>query len=203
MRLRGGNGWRRLAPWGIVVVLAAATIVGIQALVVKPYGIPSESMEPTLEVGQGILVNRLAYRFGEPEVGDIAVFMPPRTADRGAESACWVRPQRGTACTTPAPQRGDEPFVKRIAAGPGDRVAIRNGRAIVNGEDIDDWFVTPCTAQVCKLPNEITVPDGHFFMLGDNRSHSDDSRLWGPVPREWLIGKAFFVYSPLGDFGRL
>ncbi len=179
----------------IIVALALGLALGIQAFIVKPYQIPSESMEPTLDVGQRVLVNRFLYHFKDPEIGDIVVFHPPRGAEVG--NACGAKRAPGAACDQPTPQRADVNFIKRIVAGPGDRLRIENGVPVVNGVRAEEDFTRPChPGGECNLPTEITIPADHYFMMGDNRGESDDSRFWGPVPRAWLIGKAFATYWP-------
>jgi signal peptidase I len=163
--------------------------------VVKPYQIPSESMEPTLDVGQRVLVNRFLYSFSDPDTGDIVVFHPPLGAERGNQ--CGVPRDNGSPCSEPTPEKADVNFIKRIVAGPGDTVAIQDGHPVVNGEPANEDFILPCApGGECNLPNPITVPADHFFMMGDNRGESDDSRFWGPIPRDWIIGKAFATYWP-------
>jgi signal peptidase I len=184
----------------VIVALALGLALGIQAFVVKPYQIPSESMEPTLDVGQRVLVNRFLYHFADPEIGDIVVFHPPQGAERGNQ--CGARRAPGAACAQPTPEQADVNFIKRIVAGPGDTLRIEDGVPIVNGERSEDDFTRPCRpGGECNLPREITIPPDHYFMMGDNRGESDDSRFWGPVPRDWLIGKAFATYWPPEKIG--
>ncbi len=168
----------------------------LQAFIVKPYQIPSQSMEPTLDVGQRVLVNRFLYHFTDPGVGDIVVFHPPSGVDGGRECGA-PRPPR-QACARPTADRSDQNFIKRIVAGPGDTLSVREGHPVVNGELKDEEsFITPCgNGGACDLPRPITIPPDHYFMMGDNRGASDDSRFWGPVPRDWIIGKAFATYWP-------
>ena len=185
----------------MIVALAIGLALGIQAFVVKPYQIPSESMVPTLEVGQRVLVNRMSYHFGDPGVGDIVVFHPPVGADRGNQ--CGVPRDGGEACAEPTPEMSDTNFIKRVVAVGGDRLRIEKGIPIVNGEPVEgDWEIKPCRAGgTCDLPEEIEIPPDHYFMMGDNRGASDDSRFWGPVPRDWIIGKAFLTYWPPDRIG--
>jgi signal peptidase I len=154
-------------------------------------------MEPTLDVGQRVLVNRFLYHFTDPDIGDIAVFHPPAGADSGGE--CGAPPSPEQACARPTPVRSDQNFIKRIVAGPGDTLSIRNGHPVVNGvEKTDEPYTMPCGAAggACNLPRPIVIPPDHYFMMGDNRGASQDSRFWGPVPRKWIIGKAFATYWP-------
>jgi signal peptidase I len=171
--------------------------LAIQAWLVKPYQIPSQSMEPTLDVGQRVLVNRFLYHFSDPDIGDIVVFHPPAGADEGGE--CGAPPIATRACPRPTATRSDQNFIKRIVAGPGDTLSIRNGHPVVNGvEKTDEPYIMPCEPQGggCDLPKPITIPPDQYFMMGDNRGASQDSRFWGPVPRDWIIGKAFATYWP-------
>ncbi|HEY7455713.1 MAG TPA: signal peptidase I [Solirubrobacterales bacterium] len=180
----------------MIVALALGLALAIQAWLVKPYQIPSGSMEPTLDIGQRVLVNRFVYHFGDPGIGDIVVFHPPTGADRGTE--CGVPHSPRQSCPRPTPTRSSQNFIKRIVAGPGDTLSVRNGHPVVNGvEKTDEPYINPCgTAGACNLPKPIVIPPDYYFMMGDNRGASDDSRFWGPVPRDWIIGKAFATYWP-------
>jgi signal peptidase I len=202
----------------VIVALALGLALAIQAWLVKPYQIPSESMEPTLDVGQRVLVNRFLYHFTDPSVGDIIVFHPPEGADEVAGGECTEPPPPGEACDTPAPRESSENFIKRLVAGPGDRVRIIHGIAIVNGRVTEaanghveepgcgnplprsEWHVVVPDGK-CNFPKPIVIPPDHYFMMGDNRGNSQDSRYWGPIPRDWIIGKAFATYWPPDRIG--
>ena len=185
--------------------MAIGLALGIQAFIVKPYQIPSESMEPTLDPGQRVLVNRLSTKLGsDPEIGDVLVFHPPTGADANGPRDCGVKREPGQACPEPTDEMSDQNFIKRVVAGPGDRLYIEDGHPVVNGEVAQEDFIRPCRgSSVCNLPEEIVIPPDHYFMMGDNRGASDDSRYWGPVPRDWIIGKAFFTYWPPKSIGIL
>jgi signal peptidase I len=186
----------------VIVALAIGLALAIQALVVKPYQIPSESMEPTLDPGQRVLVNRLGYRVGDPAIGDVVVFHPPLGADQGNQ--CGVEREQGQPCPEPTDERSDTNFIKRIVAGPGDTLSIEGGHPVVDGIKPEEDFIKPCAGLGgCSFPEEITIPPDHYFMMGDNRGRSDDSRYWGPVPRDWIIGEAFFTYWPIDKVGLL
>jgi signal peptidase I len=194
---RRGNSLLELV---LIVAVALGLALGIQAFLVKPYRIPSESMEPTLNVGQRVLVSRFNYHLGDPGRGDIVVFHPPD----GAESnTCGAPHPEDQVCPRPTPERANVNFIKRIVAGPGDRIAVRNGYAVVNGKVQREKFIRPCAPGTCNFPRPIKVPAGHFFMMGDNRGASDDSRFWGPVPEKWIIGQAFSTYWPPREVGIL
>jgi signal peptidase I len=189
----------------VIVALALGLALLIQAFLIKPYQIPSGSMEPTLDIGQRVLVNRFVYHFADPKPGDVVVFHPPKGVG-GNGPECGAQPKAGQACPQATPGEASDTFIKRIVAGPGDTVAVRDGIPIVNGspEMPDGYEITPCgQGQGCNLPTPITVPEGHYFMMGDNRGQSDDSRFWGPLPEESLIGKAFATYWPPKRIGGL
>ena len=188
----------------LIVAVALGLALGIQAFLVKPYRIPSESMVPTLEVGQRVLVNRIGTRFGEPEIGDVTVFHPPSGAEALGEQCGAGRPRDGEPCARPTRERSEVNFIKRVVAGPGDEVSVVNGRVILNGRRQREPYIADCGGGPgCDLPEPITVPEGHYFMMGDNRGASDDSRFWGPVPEEWIIGPAFATYWPPSRVGGL
>jgi signal peptidase I len=188
----------------VIVALAIGLALLIQAFVVKPYQIPSQSMEPTLDVGQRVLVNRVNYHFSDPDIGDIVVFHPPRGAVSGNGPECGISPPPNEACPQPTDQEADTNFIKRIVAGPGDRLSIKGGHPVVNGVMAKEDFINPCGAGAsCNMPKTITIPPDSYFMMGDNRGSSDDSRFWGPVPRDWIIGQAFFTYWPPNRLGFL
>jgi len=186
----------------LIVAVALGLALGIQAFLIKPYKIPSESMVPTLTVGQRVLVNRIGARFQDPEIGDVVVFHPPAGAE---QQVCGDGdPPTGEVCLKPTPERADVNFIKRVVAGPGDRLTIRRGHVILNGKRQSEPFARPCSSsEGCDYPREVTIPADHYFMMGDNRGSSDDSRFWGPVPKKWVIGPAFGTYWPPKRVGLL
>ncbi len=189
----------------VIVLVAVGLALGIQAFIVKPYKIPSRSMEPTLEVGQRVLVDRIGMHFSEPKVGEILVFHPPKDAE---QQVCGPAPHMvtpgGAACDAPEPEEASVNFIKRVVAGPGDTLYIKEGHAYVNGKREHDSYITPCgSSSECNFPTPIKIPAGHWFMMGDNRGESDDSRFWGPIPTGWIIGQAFLTYWPPDRIGSL
>ena len=189
----------------VIVLVAIGLALAIQAWIVKPYRIPSGSMEPTLKVGQRVLVDRVGMHFGGPKVGQIVVFHPPKDAE---QQVCGPAPHMVTpghaACATPEPQESSTNFIKRIVAGPGDTLYIKEGHAYRNGKREADSYIAPCEDNSeCNFPTPIKIPAGHWFMMGDNRGESDDSRFWGPVPTGWIIGQAFATYWPPDRIGTL
>ena len=184
-----------------IVAVALGLALGIQAFLVKPFRIPSESMVPTLAVGQRVLVDRVSERFGNPDRGDIMVFKPPRGAD---DNVCGARKPPDQPCPRPTKERSETNFIKRVVGLPGDRLKVLDNKVFINGKKQDEPFInkgTPCDA-LCNMGREITIPKGHYFMMGDNRGESADSREWGPIPKKWMIGKAFITYWPPNQIGR-
>jgi signal peptidase I len=154
---------------------------------VRQYKVTSGSMEPTLRVGQQVA----AERPGSLRVGDIVVFHPP-TGAHAKDPVCGSGLQ-GTGTNQPCDASvGEESgavFVKRVVAGPGDLIAIVDGHAVHNGVRESEPYVAPCDAgAACSFPVAVRVPPDDYYVLGDNRGVSDDSRFWGPVPSGWIIG---------------
>ncbi|MGI8803994.1 MAG: signal peptidase I [Solirubrobacteraceae bacterium] len=152
--------------------------------------IPSESMLPTLHVGDWILVDPDAYVHSPPAIGDIVVLHPP--VEAVSLAGCATRPPPGQACAAPGRRWAPVRFVKRIVARPGDRISLENGRLIRNGTPAAESYITPCDPQepVCDFPRPLTVPAGDYYVLGDNRPASYDSRFWGPIPASAITGRA-------------
>ena len=184
------HGWRVTIDWIVTIVGAIAIVLAIKAWVVNPYRIPSSSMEPTLHCARPasgcearfsdrVLANRFIYRFRNPRRGEVVVFETPPAA----------RQRCGAGGT----------FVKRLIGLPGDRIELRNIRGssyvFVNGRQLDEPYIQP-NRRDTRGPETYNVPQGQYFMMGDNRSQSCDSREWGTVPRKNLIGKVFATYWP-------
>jgi signal peptidase I len=187
----------------LTVAIAVGLALLIQAFIVKPYRIPSPSMVPTLDVGQRVLTNRL---INHPSVGDVVVFHPPKGAD--PSTPVCGNPNQGAGhsqpCGTSTPAESTQTFIKRVVGGPGDRIQIVDGHVLRNGVREKDPYIEPCGGDSsCNFRTPITVPPGDYFMMGDNRGESDDSRFWGPVPDKWVIGVAFFTYWPPNRIGTL
>jgi signal peptidase I len=184
-----------------IVAVALGLALGIQAFLVKPFRIPSESMVPTLEVGQRVLVDRVTKNFGDYDRGDILVFKPPAGADN---NSCGVQHSDRSPCPEATDARSETNFIKRVVAVGGDRLKVVAGSVYINGRRQQESYARldeSCLS--CNLPQEITIPDDHYFMMGDNRGASADSREWGPIPKKWVIGQAFATYWPPGKIGLL
>jgi signal peptidase I len=190
----------------VIIVVALGLAVLIQAFLIKPFRIPSPSMVPTLEVGQRVLVNRLGTHFGDPERGEVVVFKPPSGADT---HRCGVEHPNLQPCPRPTSEKSPNNFIKRVVGLPGDKLSVKGNSVYINGKKQNEPFVNQSAFDpnscddLCNLPEPITIPPGYFFMMGDNRAESDDSRRWGPVPEKWIIGHAFFTYWPPGRIGTL
>lgn len=135
--------------------------------------VDGSSMEPTLHSGEFVIVNKLSYKFGDPTLGEIVVFHFPRDPE--------------------------QEYIKRVIGLPGDQVIIDQGKVIVNNRLIDEPYIAANPA----YDGTWIVPEGHLFVLGDNRNNSSDSHNWGTVPQEYVIGKAVFVYWPPGEWGKI
>ncbi len=190
-------------PWveafktiGLSVVLA----FGIRMFVAEARYIPSGSMLPTLQINDRLIIDKVGYRLNDPERGDIVVFMPPDALQDQIQDA----------------------LIKRVVGLPGDTVEIRNGQVYVNNELLQENYVasnrnpaepiTPSSEhqqteiEVCPpnqrfLEQAVTVPADSYLVMGDNRNSSYDSRCWGVVPRDRIIGRAVIRFWPLNSLG--
>lgn len=164
----------------------------------KVYTAPTEGMSPLLRAGDQFVVDAQAYDAAAPAVGDVVLAHPPRGGADNVPCPGHADPDAlgmpEDLCVSPDAPRGDESVVKRVVAGPGDRIAFRKGHAIVNGHRADEPFVSASScageyAAGCDYPHAITVPAGRYYLVGDDRGNSSDSRLWGAVPKAWIIGR--------------
>jgi signal peptidase I len=161
----------------VILIVAFALVFGfVRPFVVEAFYIPSESMVPTLEIGDRVLTNKFIYRFEDPERGDVVVF-------RSVEG-------------------GDEDLIKRVVGVPGDTVSVRDGTLFVNGEAQKEPYVNQDAPDI-NTYGPMRVPDDSVFCMGDNRSNSRDSRFFGPVPYESIEGEAFVTFWPPSRLGLL
>jgi signal peptidase I len=170
---RGGG----VVEFLVILLISFALVFGfVRPFVVEAFYIPSESMIPTLRVGDRVLVNKFIYRFTEPERGDIVVF----------ESV----------------EGGGEDLIKRVVAVPEDTISVRRGKVVLNGEPRREPYVNRRYPDRSFSP-PTTVPRGHVFVMGDNRANSRDSRFFGPVPKKKIEGEAFLRFWPPDRIGGL
>jgi signal peptidase I len=176
---------RTVVEYIVLAVVAVAVALLIQAFLVKPYRIPSASMEDTLLIGDRVLVDRISWRFSQPERGDIVVFHPPF----------------------------DGPvLIKRIIGLPNDEISLRGGFVYINGQRLDEPYVRRVDGRPepsdpfsnglpWSLQEPYKVPAGSYFVMGDNRTDSGDSREFGPIKRAQFVGRGFARYWPPGRIG--
>jgi len=175
---------RRLVGLAVLVLAAVGLYLHHG---VGNYRVTSGSMEPTLQIGQRLTATSSIA----PAIGNIVVFHPP-TGAHAANPVCGVTGEGSGSsqpCGAPVPQEASGIFVKRVVAGPGDLISIVDGHVVRNGIREADPYIEPCTPnEECSFPTAVTVPPNEYYVLGDNRGVSDDSRFWGPVPSSWIIG---------------
>lgn len=161
------------------IVVALSIFVVIYLFLVQPHKVIGASMDTTFHDGEYILTDKIGYRFHQPTKGDVIVFK--------------------------APQNPDFDYIKRIIGTPGDTVTIKDGYVYVNGQELHENYIKSETivlpGQYLKEGQSLKLGGDEYFVLGDNRSHSSDSRQWGTVPRKDIIGRAFFRYWPFSKFG--
>jgi signal peptidase I len=165
---------RALGTWVRDLVLAFAVLFLTGLFLYQPVKVEGGSMEPGLEDQERIFINKLVYRFESIERGDIIVFRYPRDTRKS--------------------------FIKRVIGVPGDRIRISYGHVYVNGQELPEPYVPP-DYQDARSFSEIVVPNNAYFVLGDHRSMSNDSREFGPVMRSYVYGKAVFGYWPMEKLG--
>jgi signal peptidase I len=170
---------RNTVEWAVVVVGAIIVAVVLRWLVVQAFYIPSASMEPTLEIGDRVLVNKLAYRFGEPERGDIVVFERPPNSASGVV----------------------DDLIKRVVGLPGETIEAHDDVVFVNGQPLDEPWLPEGTVTPEFQPFEIG--EGEVFVLGDNRPNSEASNRFGPIDDDLIVGRAFVRIWPLSRISGL
>ena len=173
------NSWHSFKENGTTVVIALILAFLIRVFIAEPRYIPSESMFPTLETGDRLVIEKVGYKFHPPAKGDIVVFQPPtRLRLLGYEK--------------------NQAFIKRAIAIAGETIAVQNGIVYLNGEpQAEEYIAAP--PEYDLFP--ITVPEGQLFVMGDNRNNSNDSHIWGFLPAENVIGHAIFRFWPLERIG--
>jgi signal peptidase I len=159
-----------------VIVVAVGVAVAVRTFVVQTFYIPSASMEPTLMVGDRILVDKLSYHLHDVHRGDIVVFGTPPGEDAG-------------------PNVKD--LVKRVIGLPGERIASAEGKVVINGKPLSEPWLVSGTVTSSIQPQ--TIPKNEYFVMGDNRSDSQDSRFFGPIPRSLIVGRVVMRIWPLSS----
>ncbi len=173
VRKKGGG----FVEYLVILVVSFALVFGfVRPFVMEAFWIPSGSMIPTLQINDRVLVNKFIYRFSEPERGDIVVF----------ESV----------------DNSEQDLIKRVVGLPGDEIAVRKGKLFLNGEPQKEPYTNNRLPDVSSYA-KTTVPKGHVFVMGDNRGNSQDSRVFGPLPKKNIEGEAFLRFWPLGRIGLL
>ncbi|KST62793.1 signal peptidase I [Mastigocoleus testarum] len=182
------NRWNSLRENLIVIGIALLLAFLIRTFIAEPRLIPTGSMLPTLHTGDRLIIEKISYRFHPPKIGDIIVFLPPERLQRqGFEK--------------------DQAFIKRIIGEPGKTVAIKDGTVFLNNEPLEENYIAEAperpypdreNPQFCQ---QQLVPTNEFFVLGDNRNDSRDSRYWCFVPKENIIGRAVFRFWPFDRIG--
>ena len=167
--------WQQHGETIRIFIVALAIAFFLRAFIVEPRFIPSGSMEPTLQVGDRILVDKISQQWQEPKRGDILIFYPPKS---------------------PAIDDTSKAYIKRLIGIEGDRIAVQDGKVYRNGEALNETYIA-------EVPNyrmrEVTIPQGYYWMMGDNRNYSNDSHIWGFLPKQNVIGKATIRFFPFGD----
>jgi signal peptidase I len=175
--------WRRtILEWLGVIGGGIAIALLVEAFLIQAFWIPSPSMEPTLGVGDRVLVNKLSYNFHDVNRGDVVVFERPPGASNGENGEI-------------------KDLIKRVIAIGGDTIEARDGNVYVNDKQIEENYLEPGTP-TDNLPLT-TIPDGRVFVMGDNRTNSEDSRIFGPIDEDDIVGRAFIRVLPITDIGWL
>jgi signal peptidase I len=188
---------RRLSASHLAGLLVLALAIAAVAVVVMSHarGHPAQmlrvisgSMRPTLAIGQIVRVDPSAYASAEPRIGDIVAFHAPAGAT-GETPSCGVAQPAGAVCPQSTGAESGEIFIKRVVAQPGDMIAVIGGSVLRDGELERAPFTAACDGASCNFPVSVQVPTGEWFLMGDDRATSDDSRYWGAIPKAWIVGK--------------
>jgi signal peptidase I len=192
---QGSSSGVRSFLWEMVqtVLLTLVIFLAVRA-VVQNFKVEGASMEPTLHTGQYLLINKVGYARLE---GTPLAFLDHRGGD-ATDGYIFGGPQRGDVIVFRAPVQPDKDFIKRVIALPGDTVEVRGGQVYVNDQLIDEPYIRDRAPYL--VPRQ-TVPPEHYFVLGDNRPNSSDSHVWGLVPAENVIGRAWVSYWPPNLWG--
>jgi signal peptidase I len=169
---------RVMVPWGIIVVLGLVIAVVVRLFVFQLYYVPSTSMNPTIKAGDRILVDKLAFHLHPVERGDITVFRRPSTA-RCGDNLTY--------------------FVKRVIGLPGETISGKNGHVYIGGKRLAEPWLPKVSSTYTATFGPDKIPAGDYFMMGDNRVDSCDSRYWGPIKRSAIVGEAVMRVWPISS----
>jgi signal peptidase I len=185
----------------VLVVLAILLAVLFKTFLVQAFYIPSGSMEPTLNISDRVLVEKVSYRFGDVHDGDVIVFVHdlPGVEPESGNPVARFFSGLGQAVGVAPPSSRD--FIKRVVGVPGDRISCQQGRLYRNGQQVDEPYLAPATTT--DNCSSVTVPAGKLYVMGDNRNNSEDSRTFGPIDRSSVVGRAFVRIWPLSHTGML
>jgi signal peptidase I len=193
--------WRLLVELPVLVLIAAVVAVIVKAFVAQAFFIPSSSMEPQLQVGDRVLVSRVSYRLHEPRRGDIVVFGDQEVIDDGGDRFILLQWGRDALEAVGLVRPEDSDLIKRVIGLPGERIEARAGTVFIDGRPLIEPYLPDSVVQGDFGPVE--VPDDHYFVLGDNRAFSADSRRFGPVPADAIVGRAIAIIWPPNRAGYL
>lgn len=180
------SGWTRLRQSQRenlqILLIALALAILIRLFVAEPRYIPSDSMDPTLQIGDRLVIEKVSYRLHSPQAGEIIVFHPPAQFE---DQFGYVP---------------DKAFIKRVIGIPDDVIQVKDGKVYRNGEALSEPYVAePLAYQM----NAVRVPANALFVMGDNRNNSNDSHVWGFLPQQNVIGRAIFRFFPIDRWGKL
>ncbi len=192
---------RFFAELPFLLVAALILTVLVKGFLIQAFYIPSRSMEPTLDVGDRVVVNRLAYRLGEPSHGQVVVFLRPTGSEEAPAGGplSWVR--RAVAQGLGGTPPGNEDLIKRVVGLPGDVVEGRDGHLYRNNQRVDEPYLRPGT--YTSPFDKVRIKRGHYWVMGDNREDSADSRSFGQIDRSQLVGRAVLTVWPVPHAGGL
>lgn len=184
-RSRLGRAFSLVSDLLLNAVTIVVLVIVIRYVFISPFEVKGDSMEPNFHTNDLLIVDKISYRFGEPQRGDVVVLVPPLSL------------------------KTKEYYVKRIVAVPGEEIQFRNGRVVIynatnpEGLTLEESYIPPSITTNGQSSERVKVPENSYYVLGDNRPNSNDSRFWGVLPRSNIVGKAWVVLFPLSDLAVL
>lgn len=183
------------------MLTALVVAVVVKTFLVQPFYVPSGSMLPTIEVNDRVMVNKLAYRFGEPQRGDVVVFLNPALTEEDLEESLLEAVIRSVLEAVGVRTRGEDDLIKRVVAVGGETVTISSGILHIDGKPLDEGYLADDSGMEDFGP--VIVPEDSVFVMGDNRNQSLDSRRFGAIPAAEIVGEAILRIWPLDRIGGL